>query len=531
MKCLFDSSQSKMRSRWHLQRHQGLLVTMTLLLIGFTSNAWALSLKAALEEAFRANFAIRIERIKGGIAQDQLLAARGQYDPEVFTEVIYEDLKNRQNSIEFTSTGSLNTDRIFSEENIRTRTGIRSKTPLGTSFELFTEINERSNTLTQENPTSLFDPEYETAVGVRVTQPLLREAGPKINNADIELARLNISRQQYRERVLLTNKAVEVVNAFYEILFRQQDLAVKELAVEAAEKRLDASKKKAAAGKVSPLVVAESRTGLFDTKDKQLNAQERLDLAEIRLVQLLGANSTNGDQSNLRAEAVTGTNATLNMSRTELIANALENRPDILAAREALQQAKLRSTVAQNRKLPDLRLVFSYTLNGLERSVSDSFTRAFDARAPGWTAGVRFNLPLLNRQARGEAQAARQRVSQTTLKVERLEAQARLEVTQALRRFRLSERRVQSAQERVKASRLALQAGQQRLAAGRNTELELAELQRDLAASRSQAAAARTDQAKALSEVWAAAGLLLERHGFQLQNSGECCLPEIREES
>ena len=86
--------------------------------------------------------------------------------------------------------------------------------------------------------------------------------------------------------------------------------------------------------------------------------------------------------------------ALLNFDSDRIIETAFQLRPEYLAARKKLQQAEIKITFAKNQRWPELDLLASYGLNGLDFKTGDSWKQIEGGEYASWSAGLQFRLPL-----------------------------------------------------------------------------------------------------------------------------------------
>ncbi|MDV7400996.1 TolC family protein, partial [Arthrospira platensis SPKY1] len=100
------------------------------------------------------------------------------------------------------------------------------------------------NTITRTNPTSIFDPEYQSFAGISVKQPLLRGFGPRANRAQLRVAQLELGVSFFEKEIMISNQLVELINAFHDILYAQENLRVKNDALRLAQTLLEDNRRR-----------------------------------------------------------------------------------------------------------------------------------------------------------------------------------------------------------------------------------------------------------------------------------------------
>lgn len=124
------------------------------------------------------------------------------------------------------------------------------------------------------------------------------------------------------------------------------------------------------------------------------------------------------------------------LDRARLAEVALENRSELLRADFELRRDEMRLRMAQRAILPKLDLHGSIGTLGIESKAGGSISSLLDGEfPPAWSVGLSFEIPILNRKARGELEAARLARSRTETRTRAIELQILQEVYDAVDRI------------------------------------------------------------------------------------------------
>lgn len=497
-----------------------------LLLGGFSSFALAAACRAADVEltvhdairlALQNNLQLQVEELTPSIAAEGVRQARGEFDPVFSVEGYWEESERRQNAIEFLSTGQIDFERIFEEESTLLRSGVAQKLPLGTVVDFNTRIRRMENTATRSGAQGqFFSPEYETFAGVDITQPLLRGFGTDTNLAGIRVARIGLSMAEEERHVMVVNVVSEVVNTYYDMAFGQEDLRVKQEALDVANQFLRENQRRLELGRMAPIDVAEARVRVAQAEEDLVQTRDFLRDRELRLRQLIYDRAEWRDAAPLRTRAELPDEVLIPEEPERLFASALELRPDYRLAEEQARHGRIRESYARNQALPQLDLRFSYGYGGLDRSAGTSYDRVIEGRHPQWVAGLVFSVPIGNQEGRARITSARKMRRQALLDIKRIEHDIALDLQNAVARLETIDQRLRTARESLRLAEEALRIEETRLDAGRTTSYRVLELQTAVSDARTRELAAMVDAQKALAQVWAVSGRLLLEHGFYL---------------
>ncbi len=502
-------------SHLSLRKSSALAASCLSILLSTAVHARVLTLEEAIAAMLQENFQIRIQEQDTLISKDAIDSAKGEFDPYFFAETWWEVVNKDQNALDFVQTGAMLEQRYWEEDNIRFRTGIGGKTPFGTKVELSMNMMEGSNTITRNNPTSIFDPEYESFAGIAVTQPLLRDFGTAVNRAPIRVAELELGVTYYEREILITNQLVEVINAFHDIIYAQENLRVKQEAVELAETLLEENQKRVELGRMSQLDITQAKVQVSQAEEEVILAEDFLRDRKAALVRLIHSRR-NPDILNFSVLGELESDPIPTPNAVQLERLAWLHRPDFLLARALVEQESVRRHYARNQMLPELNLQFNYGFTGLSNSVRNSFRRMEDMDTTQWSAGLVLRVPLSNTRARSEARAAERRRLQADIEVQRVEQQIYIDIHNAIERLETLQRRLRTAQQSIQLAEESLEVENRMLEEGRSTSFQVLQAQDALSNARTRHLAALVDLKKASAELDVVSGRLLNQYGLEL---------------
>ncbi|WP_221032087.1 TolC family protein [Actomonas aquatica] len=469
--------------------------------------------RSALERALSANFDLQVEALTPQIAAQEILVEEAAFLPSAFAEANYEDNRKSQNSIDFAALQQ----RLFEEENVVMRGGVGGKLPWGTTYEVSLQMRELDNSVNRSGlPNALFSPEFDAFGGITLRQPLLRGFGKAANLANLRVARAQLLITERTREIMVNNKCVEVLNAFYDLAYAEANVAVKQSAVGVADQFLNETNRRRELGMLSPVDVSEANVRVSEANEELIQARDFLRERQLEMVRLLALpTSASGVTSLPTVDAVLLESAPV-FSKAEFFPAALEARPDFQLARERVGQESIRQAAARNEALPQLDLHFSYGLYGLAGDYGDAIDRAYSADEPQWSGGLSVTVPLSRRDGRAKSQAAALRLRQAELRVDQLEERISIEIENAVSRLEVLGQRLATARESVRFAEEGLNLERARLENGQTSGFAVSELQRRLADSRTRELAARVDLTKAVTELHSVSGRLLAHHGIEV---------------
>ncbi|HET9316428.1 MAG TPA: TolC family protein [Vicinamibacteria bacterium] len=191
-------------------------------------------------------------------------------------------------------------------------------------------------------------------LALTLTQPLLRGAGPNATFFDLRNSRrarvasersLNLARQQV---------AVDVTRAYYQVLQQRMLLAVAQQSLDRSESLLRASEARLQVGLVSKLDVFRAQLQAAQTQDAMVRSEAALQDALERFRALLGrspAEPIEPEDTHV-PEEVPAPSEPLEI----LVQRAMQQRLDLLEARDRVDDAQRNAALAKQNLLPQLDL-------------------------------------------------------------------------------------------------------------------------------------------------------------------------------
>ncbi|HEX8295881.1 MAG TPA: TolC family protein [Chthoniobacteraceae bacterium] len=503
-----------------------------------------ITLQRAIEMALTNNLDSRFERVGISIEEARRRSAAGNFDPVFGLSTTRESLRRPQNANDFGSTEAVRQDNqitainentnairaaqglaplsrervtigidetIFDQQNDRISSTLQGRTPLGTRYGLQVEANKLRNTYSGDLRTVF--PEYQTSVSVTVIQPLLKNFGPAANLADLRIARIN-KRQQiltWKQRVATTIQSV--MATYYEMLFAMRDVEVKQDAIRAGEKLLAQNRRRLELGFMSPIDVQQAEVAVNIDRETLVISKGFFMERQFTLKRLILEQFEASDDRVF----IPGTIPTLGapkINRPELMRLAFEKRFDYQSALLDADTQDIRLRFARNQLWPQVDLVGTYGLNGLQGNYGDAFDQGFSGHTPEWSAGVQIQVPLGFVKERAQLNLVKGLKQQAVLKIKQTELNVGVDVDTVISRIRTNQQRVETSRQSRELSDEAVRIGYKRLEEGQISSFDIIETQRKLYEARSRELAAVAELNKSVTQLWLATGTILEQNGI-----------------
>ncbi len=469
--------------------------------------AQPVSLHALIISALEANLEIQSKRLDPLIQDSHVLTAWGAFDPVVSLSAMRESNQTVQNQQEFLSTGQIT--RIFDETNSRFSADLAGRAITGLSYDLVVHSAELKNTFNQQ-PNSLFNPEYQSDAMLTLMQPLLRDAGKATNLTEVRLGEnaKRVSTQDFRAAVLQI--VGQTMSAYFEAVFGQENLKVKQEAIDLAQNLVRENTRRVEEGSMAPIDVIQAQARLAEAREERILAENFLAQRRNTLREL-----TKGE-FDFHAPAMDFVTADMQLpvpvlDRDALTADTLGRNPTYLSAIESAKAEDLRLAYAENQRWPRLDLKATFGYNGLADAYLSSFDDFSRRTQPDWSVGVVLSYPINNRAAEGHLAEARYRKTQAILNIKHTELQLLGALDSAVRDIESSQERAALGKDSVRLAESALDAEQKRLISGQTTSYNVLNLQKELSLARSRELATAVDLSKAIATLYLVQGVLAER--------------------
>ncbi len=499
----------------------------------------ALTLSEALTKALENNKDIEVTRKNVKIAEFDLKAARGFYEPRFSGQTYYE--KSTAPNISFFDPTS---DAIKGSSFVG-NVGFQGYIPkFGTVLNASLN-NQRVGT---DNLVSIVSPQYNSNLTFSVTQPLFRGRSFDQNRRVIEIAKRNLSLTdvQFRQRTIET--IVNVQRAYWDLTYALRNLQVQRDGVKDAKDQLEHNKRMAEEGQLAPIDVVAAETQVANFEQAVYDALNTAGIAENNLKNLIAHNPADA----LWARSITPVDSVdldpPATTLTDALNAAMQNRPELEINRAQKDINAIDQRFYKEMKKPQIDLVASYTSAGIGGELNSNFANPFcrnnpdpkqceaavfqllqnvggagsawsdiwSNKYPTFRVGVQFNLPLLGDKTSG-AQYGRSLVEGEKLQTQReqLEQNIQVDVRNAIQAVRTAEARLRAAAVARENSVKQYDSERRKLDNAQSDIYKVLERQTALTTARSNELKAQTELNKAIADLQRATGNSLKANNIE----------------
>lgn len=473
-----------------------------------TNKTVSLSLEDCLQMALKHNLNLRIERYEPQIAQFSLDAARAGYEPTF-------DFSATKRSSSVQSRFDPDTGNLILGNETQTdsfSTGIRGQLPTGLTYDLGGDLARNSGTFYTSGK------QYNSSVGISLTQPLLRNFLTDSTRYNIQLSRRQLRSSEFLLNQQIMQVVTQVEQAYYDLIFARENMKVQQAALGLAERSLSDNKKRVEVGALAPLDEKQAESEVAARKADLLSAERTLSEQENVLKNLLTDDYLliHGDEY-VPTETLNAPVPMLNLQDSWY--RGLNQRPDLLNARVQVERQNITVAYNKNQMLPQLDLIGSYGRSGLstDTHMASALEDVKEGNNPRHSYGAVFTIPLGNRAARSRYRSAMAQKEQMLLQLKQVEQTVMVEIDNAVKVAKTNFERIEATRQARLYAEAALDAEQKKLENGKSTSFQVLQLQRDLTSRRSEEIRALADYNKSLADLSQKEGATLERHGINLE--------------
>ncbi|MGA9996673.1 MAG: TolC family protein, partial [Pyrinomonadaceae bacterium] len=516
-----------------------------------------LALNDAIRMALKNSNDIDQSRIDVQIAEYNLRAARGIYDPLIASESYYE----RRTTPTASTIGGGGASGSVTQTDATGSASLTGFSPwAGGNYEL----DFSSTRLTTTNQNTTLNPQFPTAFTFTYAQPLLRGLRFDNNRRQIEIAKKNLSLTdaQFRQRAI--DVITQVEQAYWDLAFALRNLQVQIDAVKQARIQVESNQRLVEKGVLAPIDIVAATTQVTTFEQNVYTAQQDVTTAENTLKTLILPERT----ETIWSRAITPiTPVNLEAPRVPLeqaVKAALQNRQDLAQLKTNADINQINVRYYRDLTKPQVDLVGTYTSAGLAGTFiprtstgqsttsiltdrvnilsalaglppldittttssvapnlvggyTQSLRNLIDQNYPTARVGVRISLPLRNRTAEANLGGALALGNRITDQLKQAEQLIEADVRNSLQAVRSGEARLASAAAARSSAEQQYASEQRQFRAGTTTVFLVLQRQTDLLAARARELQAQTDLNKAIAQLQRSTGSTLEANNVAIR--------------
>ncbi len=392
------------------------------------------------------------------------------------------------------------------------------------------------------SPANVLNPYTQGYLDFYITQNILQGLHIGVNNRNIRVAKNNMKVTDLQLKLQVITTVSAVLNLYWDLVSFNEDLRIKEKAVEAAQKLYDDNKSQVQLGTLPAIEVTRAAAELSSAKENLLLAQTNVAQQETVLKNAIsrngGVSSWLDDVHIITVDHIVVPERENLQPVNDLVEEAIAHRTEIQQTKINLESSKINIRGTKDALLPTLQAFVDLTNNGLTGVVNalangtagtpdpyflGGYGNMVDQIArrnfPNYSAGFSLNIPLRNRVAQADYVTDELNLRQSELQLQRSMKQVKVDVKNAVINLEQARARYETATATRVLAQQSLDAEQTRFKFGQSTIPLIVQAQRDLAADQSAEVEAMANYTHARIAFDQAVGQTLEVNGISMEEA------------
>src|SRR5215469_16944439 len=429
----------------------------------------------------------------------------------------------------------------------------------GTTFNTFFSSVRSSST----SPANFFNPAVQTAIGVSIQQQLLQGFGRDVTRRNILIAENNrkIADLAFAQQAITT--ITSTINAYWELVYARQNVAVQQQAVTVSEKLYNDNKKQLEIGTMAPLDVTCAESELATDRQNLIVAQTTQLQDELVLKNQISKDPTASNLIDLEIIPTDKPDSPQSIQLSpfaDAVKEAFANRPDVQEQIINLKNGEIDVKATRNALLPVATVNATYYSSGLagnatltsstpaagpqivdangnpitvqgpngtqipvfvptvttmttgtsKQGFTDAMSQVFHNRFPDYQVGFNFTIPIRNRAAQADNLHAQLTQRQLEAQMQQIKNSAVLDVRNTQIALEQGRAQVEAASKARELQQQTFEAEQKKYQLGASTVYNVILTQRDYVAAQGTELRALADLVEAKANYERAVGRTLE---------------------
>jgi len=354
---------------------------------------------------------------------------------------------------------------------------------------------------------------YRTRFGLTITQAILQGYGSEVNLAALRQAALDTRLSEYELRGFTESLVAELERTYWDYALARRQIEIFEESLNLVRQQFSETQELIAVGRLAEAELPAVQAEVAAQEQGLINARSNLESVRLRLLRQL-----NPPGPGLWKREIflihQPTLPEIILEDIDLyVAVAMRMRPVLNEARLGVLRDDLELIKTKNGLLPIMDLFITLGKSGYAdsfgASVSDLNEDSYDT-----LAGVRFEYPLRNREAKALNQRALLSREQAQNALDNLSQLVEVDVRTAYIEVNRAKQQIDASAATRKFDEEKLRIETEKLRVGKSTSFLVAQAQRDLLVSRITEVQTIANYLKALIDLYQADGSLLERRGI-----------------
>jgi outer membrane protein len=356
---------------------------------------------------------------------------------------------------------------------------------------------------------STFNPSYETDLSASISQPLLRNAGHRVNTYGIRVAEYNRQITDAQTKYQAIRIIADVDRAYWRLYAHRRLLDVRKQQYALAQELFEQAKRFVEVGTKPEIEVIRTHASVAQKLEDIIRAENDVLDMERELKRMLNKAGLGMETETVLIPSTKPDPVRYELNRPQMVANAIENRMDLLELELQLAQDALTIDYRRNQTLPQVTMEYTYNINGLGPSRSDSYDILDNNDYKDHRLGLQVSVPLGNKSAKSQLRQAIYERTKRLASRESKKAQIKYEVLQQIDKLEACWQRILASRQNTILQDQQYKAEKRRFELGLGTSMDVRDAQTELAEAQRVEILALTEYQMAIVDLAYATGTLL----------------------
>jgi outer membrane protein len=349
---------------------------------------------------------------------------------------------------------------------------------------------ELGTTDTVEIPTN-----YGLKANLGITQPLLKNAGDDVGEAELRMARSRKRGAEYTRDRVASELLRDVLSGYWQLWYSESELQVYIRDRQLAQIQYEEAQQRADLGTLATTDTLSFATQLASLEETLEQAKTDHQGDAVELGRLLGLDPARATNFEIAAPAQV---PLVGITREHAAERARKVSQELREIEAEIEVAREQVTIADDASQARLDLDGYVSAEGLgERNAIDPLEQVGTLSAVSAYVGLTFEFPVSNQQLQSQLAKARLALEASQARLEARVRQIEATAANQVDQLRAASQRVALAQRTVEVATQLAQAERERFEIGTTTPLQVLQAQEDLRSAELRFARAKVDQAKA----------------------------------
>lgn len=388
-----------------------------------------------------------------------------------------------------------------------TYTDLGVNIPLRTGGEVKVDLTD--NKMKTNSFFSTFNPSYDSDLSASISQPLLKNAGKRVNEHFIRIAEYNSQTIDAETKLKAINIIADVDRYYWRLYAARKLLDVRKQQYELAKALYDETEILVKVGTKAEIEIIRTKADVADKMEAIITTENNVKNIERYLKKML-------NRSGLEAETVTElipvnepNPVHYELNTGDITARAIENRMDLLELELRLAQSSYNISYYKNQTLPSLSLQYKYNMNGLGAARDDSYDMLKDDDFHDHNVSLGISIPIGNQTAKSRLREARYERAQRLASRDAKRAEIKSDVLNQIDTLEANWQRILACRQTAILRDEQYKAEKRQYELGMQTSVNVLDAQTSLAYAQQNEISAVTDYQISLVDLAYATGTLL----------------------